>query len=93
MSSIILQEDQQQHVQDGEVATLRVYVTDAAKRAVVIKDGDILTKQELQEHAEEVSGATLTEIKIWLLNNCFVKCDINKAKNVMTSRYVAKWKW
>eukprot|EP00974_Lingulodinium_polyedra_P072391 7006163-Lingulodinium_polyedra.AAC.1 len=33
MPSIILQEDQHQQMQDDEVATLRVYVTDAAKRA------------------------------------------------------------
>eukprot|EP00974_Lingulodinium_polyedra_P119763 11172407-Lingulodinium_polyedra.AAC.1 len=69
MSSIILQEGQRQQMQYDEIATLRVYATDAAKRAVVIKDDDILTKRELHEHAEDVSRATLTEIKIWLLNN------------------------
>eukprot|EP00974_Lingulodinium_polyedra_P058202 5606144-Lingulodinium_polyedra.AAC.1 len=56
MTSIILQEDQQQQMQDGEVATFRVYVTDAAKRAVVIKDDNILAKRELREHAEDVQG-------------------------------------
>eukprot|EP00974_Lingulodinium_polyedra_P062977 6079446-Lingulodinium_polyedra.AAC.1 len=44
-------------MQDDEIATLRVYVTDAAKRAVVIKYDDILTKRELHEHAEDVPSS------------------------------------
>ena len=43
--------EEHQEVVPGEVATLRVYVTNAATRSVVIKDDDILTKDELQAHA------------------------------------------
>eukprot|EP00974_Lingulodinium_polyedra_P040518 3890963-Lingulodinium_polyedra.AAC.1 len=60
---------------------------------MVVKDDDILTKRELHEHADAVSQATFVETKTWLLNKCFVECDLTKAKNIMTSRYVAKWKW
>ena len=88
MSNIILAEHQRLHT--GDIATLRVYVTQAAKRAVVVKDDDILTRQELKDHAAEVSKATVAEIKIWLQNNCFRKCLLKGAQNTTTSRYVAK---
>ena len=35
----------------------------------------------------------LTELKIWLDNRCFAKELLSKATNVMTSRYVYKWKF
>ena len=71
MAKVILSEHQSLH--HGEVATLRVYLSDAVKRTVVVKDDDILTKLELQTHQREVSEATLAELKIWLTNNCFKK--------------------
>ena len=80
-------------MEPGQLATLRVYVVDAVKRAVVVKYDDHLTKRELHEHHKEVAAATLTEIKTWLDNSCFKKCLLKDAKNIMTSRYVAKWKW
>ena len=36
-----------QTVGDGEILTLRVYSTAAAKRAAVVKDDEILTMQEM----------------------------------------------
>ena len=84
-------------LQPGEIATLRVYHSVAAKKAVVIKDDDILTKKELAFHAAEVAKATLQELQIWLDNDCFrkafLKSSDGKPKNIMTSRYVSKWKW
>ena len=92
MSKVILPEHQQ-HLEHGEVATLRVYVTKDAKRAVVVKEDDLLTKGELLQHKTEVTKATLQELKIWLQNSCFKKCLLKEAENIMTSRYVAKWNW
>ena len=91
MANVILAEDQ--YVYDGEIATLRVYLTSAAnKRAVVVKGDDLLTTAEMNAHAKEVSSAILTELNIWLQNQCFEMCDLKNAQNVMTSRYVCKWK-
>ena len=70
-----------------------MYLSDSVKRAVVVKDDDLFTKQELYTHQKEVSEATLDEFKIWLTNNCFKERLLKDAQNLMTSRYVAKWKW
>ena len=59
----------------------------------MVKDDDLLSKKEWLSHHREVSTATTTEIKTWLDNNCFEKALLKHAKNAMTSRYVAKWKW
>ena len=47
----------------------------------------------MNTHAKGVADATVAEIKKWLDNSCFEICDFAKAQNIMTSRYVAKWKW
>ena len=78
----------------GEVATLLVpHAKYAAKRAVVIKEDDLLTKKELLHHSAAVAEATSKELTIWMENDCFEMCDYAKAENIMTSRYVAKWKF
>ena len=64
----------------------------SSKRAVVIKEDDILTKKELEARSVEVANATMTELTTWLNNNCFEKCLQNNSQNLMTPRYVAKWK-
>ena len=70
-----------------------MYVTDAAKRAVVVKDDDLMTRKEILENQAGVAEATLAELKTWISNTCFKMCLIKDAENIMTSRYVAKWKW
>ena len=93
MASIILDEQQLNGMQAGEVATLRVYIAQSVKRAVVIKEDDILTKKDLEANSGEVAEATLAELKTWLDNDCLVTCLRKNAQNLMTSRYVSKWKW
>ena len=72
---------------------MRVYHPVAAKRAVVVKDDDLLTKKELAQHATEIAQATLQELQTWFDNDCFRKALLKQAKKIMTSRYVSKWKW
>ena len=87
MSKIILDESQHASMQDDEVATLRVYVSAAAKKAVVIKDDDLLNKAELMKHQPEVAKATQKELQVWMDNKCFKQIDLAKAQNVMTVSY------
>eukprot|EP00959_Pyramimonas_sp_CCMP1952_P458430 9476596-Pyramimonas_sp.AAC.1 len=75
------------------VATMRVYVSSAAKRAVVVKEYDLLTNADIAAHPKEVSEAPYTELKIWLDSRPFEMYDLSKASNIMTSRYVCKWKF
>ena len=65
---------------EGERATLRVYIFKEAKRSVVIKEDDLLTKKEIQAHAPEVTKATLQELNIWITNKCFEVCSLKDAK-------------
>ena len=74
------------------MATLRVYVTKEIKRSVVVKADDTLNKRDLQQYPKEVAQATKDEILIWIRNNCFEIANLKDATNLMTSRYVAKWK-
>eukprot|EP00959_Pyramimonas_sp_CCMP1952_P101410 2121387-Pyramimonas_sp.AAC.1 len=75
------------------VATMRVYVSSAAKRAMVVKEDDLLTKADIAAHPKEVSEALYTELKIWLDNRGFEMYDLSKASNIMTSRCVSTWKF
>ena len=93
MSPVILTKEQNHLIRPDQLATLRVYISANIKRAVVIKDDDLLTKKEIEANAAEVATATVQELKIWLDNKCFEKCLYKNAQNIMTSRYVVKWKW
>eukprot|EP00959_Pyramimonas_sp_CCMP1952_P108795 2274921-Pyramimonas_sp.AAC.1 len=62
---------------------MRVYVTAAAKRAAVVKEDDLLAKTDIQANPDTIS-------KTSTLNSRHV---IAKASNIMTSRYVCKWKF
>ena len=75
------------------MATLRVYVTAASKRAVLVKEDDLLTKAEIQANPINISRALYTELRIWYDNDCFKMSLLSEASNVMTSRFVYKWKF
>ena len=80
-------------VTPGHHAEYRVYiVSKAIKRTVVVKDDDLLSRKEIQAHTREIADATKEELRIWLTNDCFEILPLTKAQNLMTSRYVVKWK-
>ena len=67
MAPIILDERQYNYYSDyhqhhNYVPALRVYIAKAIKRAVVIKDDDLLTHKEVLQHAQEVAKATRDEL-------------------------------
>ena len=93
LSMIALDETQLANLREGDIATIRVYVSADSKRAVVVKEDDLLSKNEMIKHAKEVSVAIVLEIQIWIENKCFKLGLLKDCRNVMTSRYVAKWKW
>ena len=51
MGPTIMDEKQREEATAEDIATLRIYVTEANKRAVVVKEDDLLAKQEMQTHA------------------------------------------
>ena len=71
MPKLFLNEDQV--LPEGHHAALRVYVTNAAKRVVVVKDDDIMTRKEIWDNQREVAKATFLEFKTSMVNKCFKK--------------------
>ena len=63
------------------VTTMRVYVSATAKRAVVVKEDDLLTKADIQANPVKVSKALYTELKTWFDNKCFNMQDISIVKH------------
>eukprot|EP00959_Pyramimonas_sp_CCMP1952_P064678 1350008-Pyramimonas_sp.AAC.1 len=93
MSKVALSEQQHMILDADCVTTMPVYVAAAVKRAVVVKEDDLLAKADAQANPEKVSKALYTELKAWLYNECFKLQDISKASTIMTSSYVYKWKF
>ena len=78
-------------VPEGMCARLRVYVA-GPKKAVIDRDTDLLTPEEFQKHAREVSAAVLEELKVWHDHACFRRRPRRGARNVLDCRWVGKWK-
>eukprot|EP00959_Pyramimonas_sp_CCMP1952_P354813 7432108-Pyramimonas_sp.AAC.1 len=71
---------------------MRVYVTAAAKRAVVVQE-DLFARADVQANPEKVSKALCTELKAYFVKKCFRMRGISKVSNIVTSRYVHAWKF
>ena len=63
MAKVVLSEQQRRLLGDKKVATMRVYVSAASKRAVVVKEDDLPAKAEIQANPVQVSIAIHTELK------------------------------
>jgi len=64
MYIVMLSEQQHQLLSNECIATMRVYVTAASKRAAIVKEDDLLTKAEIQMNPVKISKALYTEITI-----------------------------
>eukprot|EP00959_Pyramimonas_sp_CCMP1952_P015430 326863-Pyramimonas_sp.AAC.1 len=60
-------------------ATMRVYVTAAAKRAAAVKEDDLLAKADILANPENFSKA----LKTWLGNKWFKMQEVSKASSIM----------
>eukprot|EP00959_Pyramimonas_sp_CCMP1952_P186901 3908386-Pyramimonas_sp.AAC.1 len=72
---------------------MRMYIATVAKRAAAVKEDDLLAKADLLAKPEKVPKALCAELKTWFDNPCFKMQDVSKLSNIMTSRYVYKWKF
>eukprot|EP00959_Pyramimonas_sp_CCMP1952_P357401 7484088-Pyramimonas_sp.AAC.1 len=57
MSKVVLSEQQRMLFDADRATTMRVCVTAAAERAVVVKEDDLLTKADIQANPETISKA------------------------------------
>ncbi len=72
---------------------LRVYINKELKRAVIQRDDDTLTAEEIREHKDEVDAAMLQELLTWAKHNCFSREARRNGRNIIDCRWVIKWKW
>eukprot|EP00959_Pyramimonas_sp_CCMP1952_P097367 2035374-Pyramimonas_sp.AAC.1 len=88
MSKVVLFEQQHMLLDVGRVTTMRVHGAAAAKRAVVVKEDDLLAKADIQANPSKISKALFTELKTWFDTKCSRMQEIAKASDIMASRYV-----
>ena len=77
---------------EGEVAVLRVYLSQDKKKTVIQKDDDILTREEIIKHKDEVEAAMLQELETWAKFKCFSRKLRRDSSNIIDCRWVLKWK-
>ena len=68
----------------------RIYL--ANKKAVIERDTDLLTPDELEKHREEVVAATVAELRTWHKHGCFSRRPRRTARNIVDCKWVIKWK-
>ena len=64
----------------GEILVQHLYLT-GPRRAVVQRDDDTLTPEELKLYAQEVAASMLSEFKTWARLKCFSRRNRALAKN------------
>ncbi|MAD34454.1 MAG: hypothetical protein CMJ88_11970, partial [Planctomycetes bacterium] len=78
------------------LVVMQVYRTaqvEAKKKAVIERDTDVLTPEELVKHKDEVAAAVLKELQTWRKYNCFSRKARCNAQNIIDTRWVFKWKY
>ena len=78
---------------DGEAHAIQILLAGGAKRTIVKRDDDDLDKAEQIIHAKQVFESTVEELKIWQKYGVFKRRSRRGAENLISSRYVIKWKW
>lgn len=63
------------------------------KRAVIKRQDDTLTKEEIEKHRKEVDSAMKEELLTWMKHKCFSRKQRRHARNIIDSRWVLKWKF
>ena len=61
-------------------------------RAVIRREFDNITRDEIIQFAKLVNEAKLEELKTWQSLDCFVRMPRNKARNKVDGAWVLKWK-
>ena len=63
------------------------------KKAVIERDTDLLTPQEIAQHRDQVNAAIHAELLTWIKFKCFERTPRRSARNIVDCKWVIKWKW
>ena len=67
--------------------------TNNTRRAVVQRDDDVLSPQQVNAHWKEIEDAMLKELQTWAKLQCFSRKPKMEARNVIDTRWVYKFKY
>ena len=70
-----------------------VYLNAEAKKEVIDRDTDLLTKDEMTTHNDLVEKATLAEFQTWEKYRCFERIAKSDTKVLIDAKLVIKWKY
>ncbi len=76
---------------DDDIVVVQMLLA-GPKKAVIQRSTDLLTKEEMTTNRVELEAAILEELRTWIKYKCFDRAPRKGARNVMDSRFVAKWK-
>ena len=83
-------EGQAEDIPGAQISDDQAYI--ANKKAVIERDTDLLTKDEIEKHREEVTAATVAELLTWNKHGCFSRKPKRQARNIVDCKWVIKWK-
>ena len=63
------------------------------KKVVIEKDNDLLSREEIQKHMDDVITAVYDELKTWIDHDCFRRYPRRGAVNILDVKWVLRWKW
>ena len=79
-------------LKNGEIYVVKFYHAGQAPEVVVEREMNILTLQEAQHHEADVRKAIYDELARWVALGGFERYPRTKARNILDSRWVLKWK-
>ena len=79
-------------LQPGEIVLLQMN-ENTVRQAVVHRDDDVLTSDQLKQHWPEVQKAMLKELLTWEKLKCFSRRPRQGSINIIDVRWVIKFKW
>ena len=81
------------HLAPNEILVFKSSAKGGTRRAVVQRDVDVLTPDQVKGRWEEVKTARLVELKTWNKLKCFSRKRRDHARNIIDTRWVLKFKW
>ena len=75
----------------GRDRVLRSYLAGNCRTAVVEREDDLLTKEDMYKYPKEVASASLEELQTWIDHDCFRRKSRRGARNILDVRWVVKW--
>ena len=75
-----------------DIYVVKFYADDRAPHVVVEREMNTLTLEEARKHETDVRKAIYDELQRWNSLGGFVRYERSKARNILDSRWVLKWK-